>query len=150
MAADLNWLCQCLLYPRMKLMHLWNWPEKKKVFQLKIGPEILCDINYTTVENRQSALQRFRFFFLLSVGYHILCQTNVRYTQSQYFVVQWRGMPSIVRNRWITMIKVLNYIAVMHIMMQTKPNLWIQWFMPYSQWSVNLTTVCVMDCPTHL
>lgn len=92
----------------------------------------------------------FQVFFLLSVGYHILCQTNVRYTQSQYFVVQWRGMPSIVRNRWITMIKVLNYIAVMHIMMQTKPNLWILWFMPYSQWSVNLTTVCVMNCPTHL
>lgn len=128
----------------------WNWcifeiDQKKKIFQLNWYKR-----HFSWKQTISFILFQFLFLFSLSVGYHILCQTNVRYIQLQYFVVQWSGMPFIVRNRWITMIKVLNYIAVMHIMMQTKPNLWIQWFMPYSQWSVNLTTVSVMNCPIHL
>lgn len=55
--------------------------------------EILCDKSCTTIKKTISLIL---FNFFSPAGYHLLCQTNVRYVQLQYFVVQWGGMPSVV------------------------------------------------------
>ncbi len=55
----------------------------------------------------------FQFFFFCWISYIMSNKCEVRTVA--VFCGAVGGMPSIVRNRWITMLKVLNYIAVMHI-----------------------------------
>ncbi len=137
MAADLNWICQCLLYPRMKLMNMWNWPEKNKCISVENWSWNIVENNIENWKQTISFTPFQFFFFLLDIIYCIM-SNKCEVRTVAVFCGAVGGMPSIVRNRWITMLKVLNYIAVMQIMMQTKPNLWILWFMIYSHWSVTI------------
>lgn len=70
--------------------------RKTYIFQfgIKISHEILCDKTVLQLKKTISFIL-FQFFFFFPAGYLLFCQTNVRYVQLQYFVVQWGGMPSV-------------------------------------------------------
>lgn len=104
MAADLNRICQRFLFSfsfflsenQIAEIQVMKLIRKTCIFQfgIKINHEILCDKTVLQFKKTISFIL-FQFFFF-SAGYLLFCQTNVRYVQLQYFVVQWGGMSSVV------------------------------------------------------